>query len=147
MVMAYDFHKAGGGSPGPNFPLAGKETYGYDLQKMTDDFLQFVPAQKLAIIFGLFGYDWTVDKQNSAVGVGIPLTTKEIQQKFLTSCSYTNCHIQKDPQSAETKITYMDNQQKNHIVWFEDLHSVWQKQQALKQKGITSFSYWAYSYF
>src|SRR5207249_3980016 len=40
MIMAYDFHKVKG-NPGPNFPLNGKETYGYDLQKMTDDFLQF----------------------------------------------------------------------------------------------------------
>ena len=89
MIMAYDFHKVKG-NPGPNFPLNGKETYGYDLQKMTDDFLQFVPPEKLTIIFGLFGYDWVIDDKNNALQSGEALSYLQIKQKFLV---LYYCHV------------------------------------------------------
>jgi spore germination protein YaaH len=146
MIMAYDFHKANG-APGPNFPLSGKETYGYDLQKMTDDFLQFVPPQKIAVIFGLFGYDWTIDNHGNAINQATPLTDLQIQQKFLNNCQYNQCKITKDKLSAETQIKYTDANNEKHEVWFEDQNSMKQKEIMLKQKGIKSFSMWAYSYF
>ena len=64
MIMAYDLHKARG-NPGPNFPLIGADKFGYDLTKMTDEFLQSVPPQKITVIFGVYGYDWLVTKKNS----------------------------------------------------------------------------------
>lgn len=59
MVMAYDFSKSYG-EPGPNFPLSGTDEYGYDFREMLSDFSQAVPAEKLTVIFGMYGYDWTL---------------------------------------------------------------------------------------
>ncbi len=146
MLMAYDFHKSRS-NPGPNFPLQGKETYGYDMTKLADDILQYSPSKNVTIIFGMFGYDWEVDNSGKAVSQGDPLTYKEIEEKFLNTCNYTDCKIKRDQQSSETKITYTDAQGQKHIVWFEDMTSVRQKQQYLRTRGITSFSFWAYSYF
>ncbi len=53
-LMAYDFHKSHG-EPGPNFPLSGKEVYGYDLKSMVNDFLHLVPSEKLTVVFGMYG--------------------------------------------------------------------------------------------
>lgn len=146
MIMAYDFHKSRG-NPGPNFPLSGKNVYGYDFKKMTDDYLRFVPPEKLTVVFGLFGYDWQVkDGSQQATVNGNPLSFTKIEQSFLTTCSYQECIATRDPVSSETKITYTDGDKK-HIIWFEDLMSVERKRAFLKEQGITSYSFWAYSYF
>jgi spore germination protein YaaH len=146
MVMAYDFHKSQS-DPGPNFPLSGADTYGYDMGKMSDDFLQAVPNQKLGVIFGLFGYDWPVDSQGNAVGQGQPLTDLQIQNKFLNGCQFKDCQIKHDSVSAETEIHYTDSNNQKHIVWFEDMQSVTTKEQYLRKRGIGNFSFWANSYF
>jgi hypothetical protein len=146
MIMAYDFHKAQS-DPGPNFPLSGQNTYGYDMGKMSDDFLQVVPNQKLAVIFGLFGYDWPVDSEGHATGPGQALSDVQIQNKFLNGCQFKNCQIKRDPSSAETEIQYTDATNQKHIVWFEDMQSVTTKEQYLKKRGIGNFSFWANSYF
>jgi spore germination protein YaaH len=146
MIMAYDFHKANG-NPGPNFPLSGRESYGYDLQKMADDFLRFVPPHKITVIFGLFGYDWSTNTQNNNTTTAKAITTGQITTKFLNKCPYANCQIQRDSMSAETTIKYNDEEKTSHTIWFEDEQSIKQKEKVLKQKGINSFSYWAYTYF
>jgi spore germination protein YaaH len=146
LVMAYDFSKANG-NPGPNFPLFGKVTYGYDMTQMSQDFLQFVPDSKLTVVFGLFGYDWPVDNAGNAISQGQPLTDQQIQKKFLSGCSFNPCVIKKDSLSSETQIRYTDNNNQKHIVWFEDMNSLTAKEQFLKKQGVNSFGLWAYSYF
>lgn len=146
MLMAYDFHKARS-NPGPNFPMGGQDTYGYDMGKMADDFLQVVPNQKLTVIFGLFGYDWPVDADGKAIGQGAPITDIQIQNKFLNKCDFKDCMIKRDSVSGETKISYTDDNNQKHIVWFEDMRSVAAKEKVLRQKGIENFSFWANSYF
>jgi spore germination protein YaaH len=146
LMMAYDFNKSRA-NPGPNFPLGGNETYGYDISKMIDDILHFATPQKVSVIFGLFGYDWIVDNQGKAVAQGTPLTYLQIKQKFLDNCTFAECTIKRDAVSAETKISYIDADNKRHIVWFEDMQSVKTKETYLKTRGITNYSFWAYSYF
>lgn len=145
-VMAYDLHKSNG-NPGPNFPLDGKELYGYTVAKMADDFLQFVPPKKMTVILGFFGYDWVVDAQGKAVEQGQPITYHEIQQKFLSNCQYVPCSIKRDTISSETEVRYTDEDGRHHIIWFEDPESAVAKQKYLKGRGISSFSFWANGYF
>ncbi len=141
-IMSYDFHKARG-NPGPNFPLHGKERYEYDMEKMVDDFLRFVPGEKLTIVFGLYGYDWVVDEKGKMVEQGSPMTTTQVNA-FLKRCQ--TCKVTRDALSSESKITYTLNG-KNHVIWYEDFSSVEKKKVFLRTKGINSFSYWAYSYY
>ncbi len=153
MVMAYDFHKSRG-EPGPNFPFQKDDKYDYDFQMMIDDFTQFVPPEKLTIIFGLFGYDWSVDEKKRPLSPAKALTLNEIKKKFLKKCEWKDCIIKKDDVSRETEIDYINSTIVNdfanmeyHIVWFEDEESVKVKVQYLKEKGIGSVAYWAYGYF
>ncbi len=146
LIMAYDFHKAKG-EPGPNFPFSGKETYGYDFKTMTEDFLNIVPAERLTIVFGMFGYDWVVDENGKAIETGKSLSLFSIKEKFINNCLFKNCKVKRDEESAETKISYIDNKGNHHIVWFEDEESVAKKMEFLKEKGLNSIGYWAYSYY
>ena len=145
-VMSYDFSKSRG-NPGPNFPLRGKEVYGYDMTRMSEDFLRYLPPEKTSVVFGLFGYDWIVDDKETAVSTGESKTYSQIQKEFLNDCDYKDCVIKRKNDSAETEITYIDDANKKHVIWFEDTQSVSKKEKYLKEKGINNFSLWAYSYF
>jgi hypothetical protein len=141
-IMAYDFHKAGG-NPGPNFPLSGNETYGYDLQKMIADYAAVMPKDKTTIVFGMFGYDWVVDENGIAKEIGKSKSMREMQA-FIATCD--TCESSRDSRSGETKVSYQVGG-KRHIIWFEDMQSVKQKQAYLQEHGYNAFSFWAHSYF
>jgi hypothetical protein len=165
MIMAYDFSKSYG-EPGPNFPYSGREKYGYDFIKMIEDFLRFVPAENLTVIFGMYGYDWTVDEKKRPISQAKALTLAEIKNKFLSrgdvsgresECQLNNCIIRRDPLANEVEINYTiaaDNPDEEgifridyHIVWYEDEESVATKIKFLEEKGIGSIAYWAWWYF
>jgi hypothetical protein len=146
LIMSYDFHKSRG-NPGPNFPLRGKEVYGYDMTGMTEDFLRYLPPEKTGVVFGLYGYDWAVDEKGTPISVAEAKSYQKIKQEFLNKCEYKNCDIKRKNDSFETEIRYTDPEGKNHIVWFEDMESVKAKEKYLRDRGIGTFSFWAYSYF
>ncbi len=146
-IMAYDLHKASG-QPGPNFPLqtVSNDRSDYNLEKMISDYELVVPTNKLVVVFGMFGYDWTVDPKGQTVGSGTALSDLQIQQQFLSHCYKLNCLISRDSNSQETVIHFTDNNQ-DHVLWFEDKVSSDAKMIYLHQKGIANFGYWAFSYF
>lgn len=144
MIMAYDFHKVSG-EPGPNFPLRGRREFGYDMETMTADFAG-VSADKLTVIFGMYGYDWTVDEQKRPVKPATSNTLAQIRNKFLENCAGTNCIRTRHKQAAETEVEFVDGA-KYHSVWFEDLESASQKAAFLRSRGIRSLAFWAYGYF
>ncbi|MCL5970702.1 MAG: glycosyl hydrolase family 18 protein, partial [Patescibacteria group bacterium] len=141
-IMAYDFHKAGG-KPGPNFPLSGKEKYGYDFRTMITDFLNFVPKEKITVVFGMFGYDWQKDDNTGSTAKALSLN--EIRSTF-DGC-LVNCKLTIDNLSTESQILYKDNSLKEHEVWFETMESVSKKKEFLQEKEINKIAFWAYSYF
>lgn len=145
MIMAYDFHKSGG-NPGPNFPLGGSDIYGYDYAEMTEDFLSVVPAEKLTVVFGMFGYDWRVDEEEAGLGSANALSLAQMQQRFVNGCRFDNCVLVRDEKSKESNVTYSEDNGK-HAVWFEDKESVEAKKAFLRDRGINSFSFWAHSFF
>lgn len=146
LIMAYDFHKARG-NPGPNFPLRGRERYGYDFEKMVEDFSKDVSSDKISVIFGVFGYDWVVNEKGDSVGVGEALSLNKIKQDFLSSCGFKACIVRRDRESSESVITFEDADFKKHRVWFEDMESIARKKEVLKKAGIRSYGFWAYSYY
>ena len=145
-IMAYDFHKSKG-NPGPNFPLYGKEEYGYDFSKMIEDFQKDISNDKIVVTLGYFGYDWRVDKTGSSIADGVPLSTNAITKEFITKCEFKKCNFSRLPNTNEPSIKYTDDNKEDHIIWFEDEISVSKKKEFLKTKGILEVAFWAYSYF
>lgn len=145
MIMAYDLHKVNG-KPGPNFPLRGRKEYGYDMEALVADFAG-VPSEKLTVIFGMYGYDWTVDEKKRPVRPAKSATLAQIQANYIEKCASLNCVRTRQKESAETEIEFVDDKSLYHSVWFEDLESTKQKSDYLKSQGIGSFAFWAYGYF
>lgn len=145
-IMAYDFHKAAG-DPGANFPLIKGAADDYDFTTMLADFTRRVSPDKLIVTFGMFGYDWKVSEKGQSITPGIPVSTLQIQQNIIASCSQLHCILFHDPLSAETEITYSDTQKQNHIVWYEDTNSVNKKMEVVQKAGITNTAFWAYGYY
>lgn len=146
LVMAYDFHKAGG-NPGPNFPFTDRKKYGYDFKKMINDYIEIVSKDKIIVVFGMFGYDWAVDEKNKSLRSATAFSLNKIKEKFYPSCNLNNCLIGRDEKVGETKIVYEDNNGEKHEVWFEDEKSVSIKRDYLEENDISQTGYWAYSYF
>ncbi len=146
VIMSYDFHKSRG-NPGPNFPLDGRETYGYDFKQMIEDFMNDVPEEKLEVAFGMFGYDWKVDNEDKATTSGSPLSTSEITINYIDSCGQKKCKWERDRVSQEIKAEYISQEDEQHIIWFEDNESTKRKKDYIQNIGISQVSYWAYSYY
>lgn len=145
MIMAYDFHKAAG-EPGPNFPLRGRAAFGYDMETLIADFAG-VGADKLTVIYGMYGYDWTVDEKKRPIRPAKSVTLAQIRKNFIEQCASINCVRTRDKESGETEIEFVDKQAQYHAVWFEDQESVKKKTEFLNSKGISSVAFWAYGYF
>lgn len=146
MIMAYDFSKSYG-EPGPNFPLAGKETYGYDFQTMVSDYIKNVPAEKLTVIFGMYGWNWPIGPQGKPLTRATAMSLNDIAASYLNGCSFTDCRIQQDKQAAETKISYTNEAGEKHVVWFENDESVNEKKNFLQENGIGKIGFWVWGYF
>lgn len=146
-VMAYDFHKAGG-EPGPNFPLnrrslasEGGLDYEYDFKQMIDDFTASVPQEKIEVVFGMYGYDWTLNEQGTPLKAATAISLGEIERTLGRK------YPTKKNSAREKSIEYTDENGKGHVVWYEDTESVDVKTEYLLRRGIGQVSFWAYSYF
>lgn len=146
MIMAYDLHKSRG-EPGPNFPLSAGKKYGYGYDLLFADLEKVVPADKITVIFGMYGYDWKVDEQGRPITLATSITTAQVVANYINKCRNTNCTQLKDNVSGETEINYVDGDKKYHIIWFENEESVEKKEKFLRQRGVGSSAFWAYGYF
>jgi len=141
-IMAYDFHKSRG-EPGPNFPLDrqslgdGGSAYPYDFKHMITDFSSVVSREKLTVIFGMYGYDWTLGEQGLPLKAAKAIPLREID---------TSGAIE-DPVSQEKHVTYTDDEGYRHELWFEDEESVDVKIDYLQEQGIGQVGYWVWGYF
>lgn len=144
-VMSYDFSKSNG-NPGPNFPLEGRDAYGYDFKTMVTDFKKEVPVSKLTFVFGMFGYDWEVDTNGKSKGSAVAKTTLQMERMITGCVTEKTCTVLLDLLSQETKVTYQKDGEAR-VAWFETSHSTDKKITYLKSQGLESVGWWAYSYF
>lgn len=148
-IMAYDFHKSYG-EPGPNFPLhnssEGKQLYAYSLEDMLADFTQDIQPSKITVLFGAYGYDWSVDDQNRPAKAATARPFTQISARFYP-CSYPECTLTTDAASSETHIKYTDTTGQRHSLWTETIDSLTSKTDFLRTKGISQIGYWAYGYY
>jgi spore germination protein YaaH len=146
IVMTYDFHKSFG-LPGPNFPLNGKEKYRYDLASMIDDYLKYIPPEKITIVLGRYGYEWIVDDQNRPLKAATAITENQVESRHLPDCSQPKCTIERDSESSELTIRFAGESGRTHVIWLDDETSTREKIEYLNSRGIGDTGFWAYSFF
>lgn len=157
LLMAYDFHKAGG-EPGPNFPLARRSNneggpsttdYGHSFKQMISNTLALVPKEKVEVVFGMYGYDWTLNEQGTPLKTAEALSLNEIRQRVAQNANRPNDirYTLHENESREKSLQYVDSDGRNHVIWYEDEESVAIKTKYLLEKGVSRVSFWAQSYF
>lgn len=146
IIMTYDFSKSYG-EPGPTFPFADPDQlYHYSFQQMIEDYLQVVPANKITIAFGYFGYNWPIGNQGIPLTSATAVTLNQATRNFMNGCPKTNCKVIIHPTTKEANVKYQEDTTW-HEVWFETLDSIEVKRQYMLQQGISSESGWAYGFY
>jgi len=135
--MLYDQH-ASGSDPGP---IAGQDWFQGELAH----FLTAVPANRVVMGLGNYGYDWKAGSQTAS-----DLTFQEAaqlaQENHLPSSS--DGVIKIDPQSLNPYFTYSDDPQTPggpevaHQVWLEDATTIWNEMQAAQPYHLLGAALW-----
>ena len=148
LLMAYDFHKAGG-EPGPNFSFDDRQNYGYDFKQMISDTIALVTKDKVEVVFGMFGYDWTLNEQGMPLKGAEALSLNSLKLKAESlRLKAESSNLKESINSAREKsFKYVDSEGLKHIVWYEDEESAAVKTKYLQSVGIGRVSYWAYNYY
>ena len=127
VAMAYDEHYAAG-HPGS---IAGQPWFTDAL----DDLSQRVPAGKLIVALGGYGYDWNVTAGTPPEAIGFE------EAMFLASDEEADVEADGDDLNSHFEYTDEDTRQK-HEVWFLDAISAWNQTQLARSHGIRGFSLW-----
>ncbi|WP_246946181.1 LysM peptidoglycan-binding domain-containing protein [Bacillus pinisoli] len=129
VIMTYEW----GYSGGPAMPVSPigpvREVLEYALTEM--------PGSKIMMGQNLYGYDWTlpyVEGGEYAKAVS-PNAAIELAAK-------NNVPILYDYEAQAPHFNYVDSEQKQHKVWFEDARSIQAKFDLIKELGLRGISYW-----
>ncbi len=128
VLMNYDEH-FGGGDPGP---IASQDWFIRNLQTA----LKVTPKEKIICAVGSYGYDWEVGAKNSNKP-----PERSVQEAWLTA-SDSEAEIEFDPESLNPHLTYEDENNKRHELWFLDGVTVLNQMRGARALGIQTFALW-----
>ncbi|MBP0724398.1 glycosyltransferase [Bacillus sp. RG28] len=123
IVMMYDEHYSGG----PAGPIASNNWFKTTLSNLD------IPADKLIVSVGNYGYDWTVGSKDPAD----PLTFSDVIQLVKDS----HVKIQWNGQSGNPYIIYKDKGE-THIVWFLDGVTFYNQLQTSMYENAKGIALW-----
>ncbi|MCX7622719.1 MAG: glycosyl hydrolase family 18 protein, partial [Thermomicrobium sp.] len=126
VVMAYDFHYAGG-SPGPVAPLTW-------VRRVVDYLVTRVPTDKLILGIPLYGYDWDTTAGPPARSVRYD-QVQELQRRPGATSGY-------DEREQEAWLRYVDDLGHQHEVWHADARSVAARLDLALDRGLAGVALW-----
>lgn len=129
VLMTYEWGYSGG-PPRAVSPIN-------EVKKVIDYAVTTMPPQKIMLGQNLYGYDWTlpyVEGGEYAKAVS-PQAAIELAKTYQVPIEY-------DTTSQAPYFNYVDDENKEHIVWFEDARSIQTKFDLVKQYGLRGVSYW-----
>lgn len=125
LIMAYDFHWAGG-PPGPVAPLTW-------VQDVIDFALMEIPLEKIFLGIPFYGYDWLLESNQRAKGLSYR-QIENLAKKY-------NSNIEWDQESCSPYLRYK-NESGQHEVWFENKESVRKKIKLVKEYQLAGAVFW-----
>jgi spore germination protein len=129
VIMTYEWGYSGG-PPMPVSPIG-------PVRKVIEYALTEMPGSKILMGQNLYGYDWTLPY----VPGGQYAKAVSPQQAIQLASRY-NVPIQYDYEDQAPHFNYVDDQRKEHKVWFEDARSIQAKFNLVKELGLRGMSYW-----
>jgi spore germination protein len=131
-IMTYEW----GWREGPPRPTA---PINYVKQALDYAIANNIPANKILLGMTLYGYDWTLPTTINSVATTVTLPgVWDLARKH-------NGSIHFDQGAKQPYMTYIDYNNKNHLVWFEDALSHYYKYQLVKDYHLRGAFYWTIS--
>lgn len=96
-----------------------------------------MPAEKIMMGQNLYGYDWTLPFVE-----GGEYATAVSPQRAIEIAKQYNVPIQYDVIAQAPHFDYVDEEERNHKVWFEDARSIQAKFDLMKRLNLRGISYW-----
>ncbi|HEY8365232.1 MAG TPA: glycoside hydrolase family 18 protein [Haloplasmataceae bacterium] len=129
VLMTYEWGYSGG-PPRAVSPID-------EVRKVVDYAITTMPSNKIMLGQNLYGYNWTlpyVPGGEYAAAISPKTATQLAREKQVP--------IQFDETSQAPFIEYIDEENREHIIWFEDARSIQAKFDLIKEYGLRGISYW-----
>jgi len=133
VVMDYDEHFPGG-TPGP---IASQDWFVKNLQTAK----KLIPPQKLICAIGNYGYDWVQRNMRGELPAGMKDTNASVQDAWLTARDSEE-DVDFDGDALNPHVSYMDEQNVRHDIWFLDAVTALNEMRAAQTLGIQTFALW-----
>lgn len=127
-IMTYEW----GWSGGPPMAVAPIN----QVRRVMNYAVSTIPRNKLMMGIPLYGYDWTLPFEPGTFARGIG------PQEAIRLAARYGVDIEYDPVAQSPHFNYVDEQGREHEVWFEDARSIQAKFNLVKELGIRGFFYW-----
>lgn len=133
VVMNYDEHYPGGEAG----PVASQDWFVSNLK-----FAQTViPHEKLICAFGNFGYDWPHKPAHGKLPAGEKDIPQTVQEAWLAARD-SDSDVDFDSDSLNPHISYLDEKNIQHDIWFLDAVTALNEMRAAQELGIRTFALW-----
>ena len=127
ILMNYDEHYPGG-QPGP---VASQDWFVDNLESA----LKVVPKDKLICAIANFGYDWAQRDQQGKLPPGEKDQNQTVQQAWIAARD-SEQEVEFDEDYLVPHVSYLDEQNVQHDIWFQDAVTAWNEMRASQELGI-----------
>jgi cellulose synthase/poly-beta-1,6-N-acetylglucosamine synthase-like glycosyltransferase/peptidoglycan/xylan/chitin deacetylase (PgdA/CDA1 family)/spore germination protein YaaH len=133
ILMNYDEHYPGG----PSGPVASQDWFLANLQSAR----KAIPQEKLICAIANFGYDWVQKPAKGKLPPGEKDQNQTVQQAWLAARD-SDEDVDFDDDSLNPHISYLDEHNLQHDIWFLDGVTALNQMRAAQSVGIKTFALW-----
>ncbi|HUK24981.1 MAG TPA: glycosyltransferase [Terriglobales bacterium] len=133
VLMNYDEHYPGG----PSGPVASQDWFVSNLKFAK----KFVPQDKLICAVANFGYDWVQKPKHGKLPPGVADRNQTVQEAWLAARD-SEADVDFDDDSLNPHISYLDEHNLQHDIWFLDAVTALNEMRAAQALGIRTFALW-----
>jgi cellulose synthase/poly-beta-1,6-N-acetylglucosamine synthase-like glycosyltransferase/spore germination protein YaaH/peptidoglycan/xylan/chitin deacetylase (PgdA/CDA1 family) len=134
VLMNYDEHYP---SPGTAGPVASQDWFTDNLKAA----IKVIPKQKLISAIGNYGYDWVRKPNRGPLPPGVKDINVTVQDAWLAARD-SEADVDFDGDSLNPHISYLDEHDLQHDIWFLDAVTALNQMRAAQSLGIKTFALW-----
>jgi spore germination protein len=129
ILMTYEWGWSGG-PPRAVSPIP-------EVRQVLDYAVSVIPPEKIVMGAPLYGYDWTLPYKE-----GGEFAKRIAPQEAADLAAKEGAEIKFDNEAQAPNFNYTDDNNKNHVVWFENEQSAQAKFNLVKQYDLRGMAYW-----
>ena len=133
VLMNYDEHFPQG-TPGP---VASQDWFVANLEFAS----KVIPKGKIICAIGNYGYDWVQKPKHGTLPPDVKDFNVSVQDAWL-SARDSEEDVDFDDDSSNPHVSYLDEQNRRHDIWFLDAVTALNQMRAAQRLGIKTFALW-----